>query len=236
MKNLKIWHISDTHGMHKQLKEPDDYDIIIHSGDAANYRDPYLNDPEMRDFINWFAARPCMIRIYVAGNHDTSVEKGLYKKEYFENLHIHYLYNEGFEVFSINFWGSPLTPDFGNWSFMRNRTKINNVWKEIPEDTDILITHGPPKRILDLSKDRAGDLEFCGDSALDKNIKRIKPKLHCFGHIHNGHDIQNSGVFIANDIVYSNASCVTDGKFREGLSSHGNLFEIDLDTKKIIPL
>ena len=80
---IKIWHISDTHGFHKQLKVPEDVDIVLHSGDAGNYGDPYRNDPEINDFANWFAALPIMYKVYVAGNHDSAVEHRLWHKKLF---------------------------------------------------------------------------------------------------------------------------------------------------------
>lgn len=51
---MKIWHISDTHTHHGFLKIPTDVDMVIFSGDCSNYRDPYTNEPEVRNFITWF--------------------------------------------------------------------------------------------------------------------------------------------------------------------------------------
>lgn len=234
---LKIWHISDTHGYHKKLKIPEGIDIIIHSGDAGNYGDPYRSEPEIREFANWFATLPIEYKIYVAGNHDSSVEHLLWNKQLFDKLNIDYLFNSTINIMGIQIWGSPFTPRFGNWSFMKDRSKINKVWESIPEDTDIIITHGPPKYILDLTINRDHSLESCGDSALGKKIIKLNPKLVCFGHIHNTEDVRNAGILklTGEDIIYSNGSCVTDRKFGK-LLSYGNLFEIDLITKKIIIL
>ena len=67
---------------------------------------------------------------------------------------------------------------------MKGRDKMWKLWENIPEDTDILITHTPPRGCLDLSYNRNHQLEFCGCSNLLKNVFRVKPKLHCYGHIH----------------------------------------------------
>ena len=48
MKKKRIWHISDTHSYHDLLEIPKDIDIVIHSGDCSNVRDPYNNEPEVR--------------------------------------------------------------------------------------------------------------------------------------------------------------------------------------------
>ena len=67
---MKIWHISDTHSLHGQLDVPEGIDIVVHSGDATNWKDPYRNESELRAFIDWFAALPVRNKIFVPGNHD----------------------------------------------------------------------------------------------------------------------------------------------------------------------
>ena len=128
----------------------------------------------------------------------------------------------------MKIYGSPQTPSFGmGWAFNKKRDKMHEHWQKIPEDVDIIVTHGPPKGILDLSHDRDNQLERCGDEALRKRIIQIKPRLVCFGHIHNNEDIVNAGTMkLSNyDTVFSNGSVVTDGKFGK-LSSNGNIFEL----------
>ena len=228
---MKIWHISDTHAHHHLLEIPEKLDMVIFSGDCSNYRDHYKNLPEARDFLNWFAALPIKFKIFVAGNHDSSIEKGLINLEFFKAKNITYLENDFVvvqnHVKSFKIWGSPFSPTFGNWSFMKSRTKLNYVWKQIPDDTDIVITHTPPKGILDLTEDRYHTLEQCGCSALAKRLLDVKPKLHCFGHIHNTGAIKNAGIVRLSGMrtIFSNGSVVTDRKFGE-LSSHGNVFEL----------
>ena len=232
---IRIWHISDTHSYHGYLKMPKNVDIVIHSGDAGNARDQYRSEPEIRNFAIWYANLPIMYKVYIAGNHDSSLENNFIDKKYFDKLNIDYLFNDSIDVMGLKIWGSPYTPQFGNWSFMKNRAKIGRVWDTIPDDTDILVTHGPPKGILDVSEDRNRQIEFCGDSALNKRILKLNCKLICFGHIHNMDDIKNAGVFIPSNTttIYSNGSCVTDGKFGKiDTMSNGNLFEVDLVTKE----
>jgi Icc-related predicted phosphoesterase len=110
---------------------------------------------------------------------------------------------------------------------MKARHKTHDLWQQIPDDTDIVVVHGPPATMLDLSYNRQNELEFCGDSALRKRIIDINPKLCLFGHIHNTQDIINAGTrtLSIRGTIYSNGSVVTDGKFGK-LSSNGNIFEI----------
>lgn len=225
---MKIWHISDTHTYHYLLQKPEGIDMVIFSGDCSNPRDPYANEPEVRNFIDWFSKLKAKYKIFIAGNHDSSIEKGLVTRGDFRASGIIYLENEGIEIEGLKIWGSPHTPTFGNWSFMKAREKINRVWEHIPEDTDILVVHGPPKGILDQSYNREGVYERCGCNALKKQVlNRIKPQLMCFGHIHNFEDIINQGTLKLSEYptLFSNGSVVEDNRFGK-LSSNGNIIEL----------
>lgn len=225
---MKIWHISDTHGYHHLLEVPQGIDMVIFSGDCSNPRDPYTNEPEVWRFLDWFKDLPMKYKIFVAGNHDSSVEKGLVNKDDFNDNGVIYLENGYTIIEDIKIYGSPITPQFGQWSFMKARHKLDEFWKNsIPDDADILIIHGPPKGILDLSYSVEGKLEFCGCKALRNHIlNRINPKLCLFGHIHNYEDIVNAGTtkLSTHDTIFSNGSVVTDRRFGK-VTSNGNILE-----------
>jgi Icc-related predicted phosphoesterase len=224
---MKIWHISDTHTYHNLLDVPENVDMVIFSGDCSNPRNPYLNKPEVENFLVWYESLPIPVKIFVAGNHDTSIEKNLITKLDFASKGIIYLENDWVIVNNLKIWGSPITPTFGDWAFMKARHKTHDLWQQIPDDTDIVVVHGPPATMLDLSYNRQNELEFCGDSALRKRIIDINPKLCLFGHIHNCEDIINAGTrtLSIRGTIYSNGSVVTDGRFGK-LSSNGNIFDI----------
>lgn len=224
----KIWHISDTH-THEQLLKIPDVDIVIHSGDFSNYYDKYKNYHESINFIHWFGKLPIKHKVLIAGNHDASAyHKDLDLMSWIKYYGIHYLEDSIIEIESLKIYGNPTTPTFGNWYFMKARHKMDEVWKNIPENIDIFIGHGPPKGILDLSYDYNGNIERCGDKALLNHLSNKKQlKLVCFGHIHNNEDIVNAGTMkLANsDIIFSNGSIVTDRKFGK-ITSNGNIFEL----------
>jgi Icc-related predicted phosphoesterase len=211
------------------LTIPENIDIVIHSGDESNYKDQYQNEPEFKDFILWFANLPIKHKVFVAGNHSSFVFHN--KKEINEickHYNIIYLEDDWAMVDGISIWGSPVTPNFGNWWFMKDRSKMNKLYSSIPEWIDIVVSHGPPRSILDLSYDRDDKLEFCGCRSLRNHmLNRVQPKLCLFGHIHNNKDIINAGTVKLSgyDTIFSNGSVVTDGKFGK-LSSNGNIFEI----------
>jgi Icc-related predicted phosphoesterase len=212
------------------LEIPTDIDMVIFSGDCSNPRDPFSNEPEVRDFIDWFSALPIKYKIFVAGNHDTSIEKRLVTKYDFINAGITYLENETIVIEGLKIFGSPYTPSFGyGWAFNKERHKLDRMWDRIIDiDTDIIINHGPPKGVLDISFDRNGNMERCGDKSLMNRVIQVRPKLVLFGHIHNCEDIINQGVLQLSTLPtkFSNGSVVKDGRFGV-LSANGNVITIE---------
>jgi len=235
---MKIWHISDTHGHHDRLVVPKDIDIVIHSGDATNYRDPYRNEPEMRNFITWFDKLNIPNKVFVAGNHDSSIEKTLVHPEDIKNLGIHYLYMESITIEGFKIWGSPYVPRYGDWSFMKNRADMmGKVWDFMDESADIVVTHTPPMGILDLTSSRIfnesinsyiNTYESVGCRSLNKKIRSVEPKLHCFGHIHGSKEIPNAGTRTVEGLktIFSNGSCCQD-RSKDRLKGNGNIIKLD---------
>lgn len=227
---MTLLHISDTHGFHKNLPKEifETVDVVVHSGDCSNWKDVVKNEAEVREFIDWYKDVEVKHKIYVAGNHDTSIERRMVTPADFAKAGIIYLENASTTINGIKFWGSPHTPTFGQWAFMKSRETIGRTWEHIPADTDVLIVHGPPKGIRDLSFDRHGQLEYCGDGALLKAIIKVQPKYMLFGHIHDMSGVHNQGISTFSKIptIFSNATCVDDGKYDLGLTSHGNSFNL----------
>lgn len=221
--NLKVFHTSDTHGFHRLLPVPD-VDIMIHSGDATNYHDLGRNSAEWDNFIEWYANVPVPIKIYVPGNHDaTCYHHEKLCRSMCETGGITYLNKEMLTIYGLNMWGDPTTPTFGSWYFTADRAKTPEHWSMIPEETNILITHGPRKGILDLST--TGGIHQCGDNGLGKKIDILPNlKLHCFGHIHDSSDANNAGVREKHGIFYSNGAAVKDNEFSKGIHFKGNTF------------
>ena len=180
---MKILHITDTHNFYNNMGYNSDVDIVVHTGDAQCH-----NAVEFYKFIEWYKNYPVKNKIYVAGNHDIFVEKNeSLCKEIFKDSNIIYLNKNSVTINGLKFYGDPMSPRFGTWSFMVDRSKMNKHWEYIPKDVDVLLTHTPPKGILDLTENYDRSLEMCGCSALQKRIfKNNYPnlKLHAFGHIH----------------------------------------------------
>jgi len=222
---MKTWLISDTHSYHDLLTVPEDIDMVIHAGDSTNPYGWVQNQPEFEAFYEWFVYLPIQYKVLIAGNHDAWATKK-YNVDRVKESGIHYLEHEYVELAGLKIFGSPYTPNFGEWHFMKDRSKLDEYWKQVPENLDILVTHGPPKGILDLSRNRDNVLEYCGDQALfNRVVGDIKPKYHVFGHIHNFEDCINQGRRIYKDITFINASVVTDRQFGV-LSSNGEIIDV----------
>lgn len=170
---------SDTHGYHADVVVPK-CDVLIHAGDFCKNESTSC----FIDFLRWFEAQKVAHKIFVAGNHDRILESnpgfaGGLIREFCPSAI--YLQDQGIEIGGFKFWGSPVQPAFFNWAFNRNRgSDIRRHWDMIPDDTDVLITHGPPVGLLD--KTQEGDTVGCRD--LYEAVLKVKPYVHVFGHIH----------------------------------------------------
>jgi len=144
---MQILTLSDTHGLHRRIGKIPDADVVIHAGDISNVGEEH----QVEDFLKWFSALPHQHKIFIAGNHDFFFERettSYIQKFIPEN--VIYLNDSACEINGVNFWGSPITPEFMNWAFNRKRgNEIAKHWKLIPKNTDVLITHGPPFGKLD---------------------------------------------------------------------------------------
>lgn len=196
---MRIVFISDTHNQHKVLKLPDG-DLLIHAGDFSGMG----RQSEVTDFIYWFQnIKNFDHKIFISGNHDLSFEKQpkpdwlrhLLFEENLSQSDCAYLEDDSVIIDNIKIYGSPWQPEFLNWGFNlpRNGKKLKEKWNLIPNDTDILITHGPPQTILDKSGPPYNE-PLLGCNLLYDRIKEIKPKIHACGHIHGGYGYYFDGV------------------------------------------
>lgn len=194
---LKITLISDTHCKHKQITEDlPGGDLIIHAGDISSMG----YEHEIREFCGWYNK---LIKydhkVFIAGNHDwgfqDNVEKTREILDFYKN--VDYLQDDMLCVGEewedmVKIWGSPWQPEFYNWAFnvKRNSPEMWEKWLMIPENTDILVTHGPAHGVLDKI---LGGWENLGCEMLAERIKSVKPKIHVCGHIHSGHGYHFDG-------------------------------------------
>lgn len=219
--------VSDSHTqLEKQpLSFVPDGDVLLHAGDFSNIGLPR----DIQGFNHYLGKLQHRLKVVIAGNHDLTFDLNLVtnrrqylekqfniKETFFEKdlekmgvkttrellTNCIYLEDSGIDVCGIKIYGSPWQPEFCGWGFNLERgDPLLEKWNLIPDDTDILITHGPPIGHGDLCFDglRAGCVEL-----LTSIQERVKPKYNIFGHIHEGYGVTSDG-----KTTYINASTCT---------------------------
>jgi Icc-related predicted phosphoesterase len=207
---MKITMVGDTHNNHKLIT--DDLpggDLLIHAGDISSMG----YEHEITEFCKWFDKIDNYdTKVFIAGNHDWGFQNNAEKVNGILTGYktINYIQDELITIQDgdkpeVKIWGSPWQPEFYDWAFNlpKNGPGLMSKWEMIPEDVDILITHGPAWGLLDDVEGRRGD--HLGCELLAERIKSIKPKIHVCGHIHTGH-----GHYFDGHTHYFNASLLNE--------------------------
>ena len=182
---MKIMFLSDTHGRHLEITELYGelpyVDIIVHSGDCTRYGE--FEETDL--FMNWFSKQNAKHKVLVAGNHDFVLQQ-MDRRNWLlaNNYGVTYLEDSFINIDGIGIYGSPWSPVFGMWAFMKQRNaELDEVWQKVPTDgsVDLLVTHSPRYGRFDVSV--RGNYNV-GCEMLANRINDIHPKVHVFGHIH----------------------------------------------------
>ena len=193
---MRIICLSDTHNRLDEIDVPAG-DLLIHAGDFSGRG----TRREVEYFAADLAALPHRTKVVIAGNHDFLFETDSAKARDLLGDSCIYLEDSGCDVDGLRIWGSPWQPWFHDWAFnLRTDDELAAKWSLIPDDTDLLITHGPPRGILD----RTSGGDDVGCAALVEAIRRVRPGLHVFGHIHEGY-----GAVERDGTIHLNASNCT---------------------------
>ncbi|KAJ5180001.1 hypothetical protein N7492_003211 [Penicillium capsulatum] len=199
---IRIICISDTHNLTPLLPPGD---ILIHAGDLTARG----TSEEIQSQLRWISAQPHPHKIIVAGNHDIILDEAsdakflsrsedcAAERERIKWDGITYLQNESVtlnlpvpgletqQIRKVTIFGSPYTPELGSWAFQY--PAIRDMWTgRVPDDTDILVVHGPPALYGDCDgqTEPTGAAKVKGDGYLLREIRRVKPKMVVCGHIH----------------------------------------------------
>ncbi|MCS6866407.1 MAG: metallophosphatase domain-containing protein [Gemmataceae bacterium] len=171
---VRIVCVADTHGFHTHTHIPPG-DVLIHAGDCT--RHGTLEDIDA--FNAWLGTLPHPHKVVIAGNHDFAFQEAPTAARQ-RLTHAIYLEDAACTLAGLTFYGSPWTPTFFDWAFMLPEEQLAAKWQAIPAGVDILITHGPPRGILD----RTHRGQSAGSATLFERVQIVQPRLHVFGHIH----------------------------------------------------
>ena len=212
---MKICHISDTHNCDKDLDAlvPQDIDMLIFTGDLTYKGADWEIDRVLEQFRILSLRIPHIVGIL--GNHEVGCQgKETELKQQFMDAGVHLLHNNSVTIEGIKIWGTPYSPYFFNWAYQYENPiyvaqyageyipSAKDIWDQVPEDTNILLSHGPPKFILD----------WCPNGNVGCQVLREKTeslpelKYSMFGHIHSGYGITTIG-----KVTYVNNSIMNNG-------------------------
>jgi predicted phosphodiesterase len=209
---MKIVAISDAHGKWGKLKIPE-CDLLISAGDYSFRGERHM----VKDFHKWLNDQDAGYIISVQGNHEVQVQHNFQEmKELAESVcpGLHFIEEGLIDIEGVKIWCSAWQPWFHDWAYNAHRgADIKRHWDLIPDDTDVLVTHGPPYGILDelVKIDGTPKGQFVGCQDLMDAVKRTKPDIHIFGHIHCGYGEKHvDGTSFYNAAVCDEMYCATN--------------------------
>lgn len=173
--------LSDLHGFFPCL--PGKADLLILAGDYTASE----NVDQWEMFFEWVEAADYRKKVIIGGNHDNFLmHRSMEGVRNFD-----YLYDSGVEFEGFKIWGTPWTLKFEGINprccafTVEEEVHLAEKWKMIPDDTDILITHGPAFGLHD-EVEGNGVTTNVGSTSLSRWIHDHLDslKLHVCGHIH----------------------------------------------------
>jgi Icc-related predicted phosphoesterase len=180
---VKIAAISDFH-MRFDFEIPT-CDLLIVAGDALMMTG---SEEQLVKFNNFLSAQRSKFDqcLFIPGNHEHCFED--FPEESCALIsEAEVLIDRLYNYKGMKIWGMPWTPPFGNMAFMADRKKMKEKCNLIPEKLDVLVTHGPPKGMLDALP--SGLQVGCEDLTERLESMMLPPVVHIFGHIHHAHGI-----------------------------------------------
>lgn len=223
---VKIALMSDSHCSHDQIIVPE-CDILIHAGDFS-YRG---SEVESRDFLQWLSEQTqAKARVYVCGNHEYKWDAnkwpgkskpGWLTQLFHEYPSLYYLEHESINLYGLNIFGSPYTPEFfpEYWGFNRSRgEELKGEWAKIPDNTDIIVSHGPAKGFLDWTDEAPHGSRYPGGHVgcadLFNRLYHLKQlKLVVTGHLHGNTGMIDIPMEGSRIVKYCNAA-VVDNQYK----------------------
>ena len=149
--------MSDTHELHREVDVPPG-DVLIHAGDFSVFSKSLR---QIEDYNDWLGELPHRWKLVIPGNHEFFLEADRGSRSMLSNATV--LIDESVSIGGLKVYGSPMTPLYGGAFGKSSAADRVQHWARVPAGTHVLITHGPPFGILDLStgqSKRMGDPEL----------------------------------------------------------------------------
>jgi Icc-related predicted phosphoesterase len=195
-----------TSDLHGSLPEIPDCNLLLIGGDLCGPSDPNAQYNWLASTFKWWVEKLVQRGITVVGvegNHGILAGRfPQYFNEVSRMIPWTYLEDSATEFKDKIIWGTPSSLPFGSgWSFNVPEGDLIRKFQDIPEEVDIIISHGPPYGY----GDGTFDGQHVGSVALLDVIDRIRPKILCTGHLHFGY-----GVYNVSDTIVVNAAHMDD--------------------------
>ena len=201
---MRISCLSDLHG---NLPIVENCDMVLLAGDLCPFGNHQVQlewiDGDFHNWLDGLHERSIPV-VAIAGNHDGIIEDIVNKV----SLKWIYLQDNSVMIGNFKIWGTPWVLPYGDWAFMKSEEWLSECFSNIPEDVDIIVTHGPPYGYGDKCPEYVikngvyvREWKSQGSKAMLQTLDRVKPKLMVFGHIHQGR-----GMYRRNDTLLCNAA------------------------------
>lgn len=181
---MRVVAISDTHNLHRHYTSFPTGDVLVHAGDCTTHG----SEGELEEFLHWWQQQQFDHKVMVAGNHDRCLEAKPSLAGAVQDDGTHYLLNTGVMIEGRKFYGSPFTPPYLDFVFQVQLRDASAMWAQIPADTQVLVTHGPPQGIGDAMRDG-----HIGCPELLARVQQVRPRYHVYGHVHEGAGVRQHG-------------------------------------------
>lgn len=186
---MRVALTADFHG--RVLPDVPECDLLVYAGDIGG--EQFAFGP----FQKWLEEVPAKDVVGVAGNHDwwampsgwadAKIQDILHESLAY-NLPWAYLYNESYTTEEgLVVWGSPFTNRFMDWAFMAEENGLDQVWATMPDETHLVVTHGPPYGCCDRVARTIPDPSVGSTSLLERLTAAPNVRWAVCGHIHEGY-------------------------------------------------
>lgn len=214
MEQIKIIAFSDNHGYLPPKEDLPEGDILLICGDILplNIQKNLIKSAiwMCNQFLPWTQTLPYKYIVFIGGNHDFLLEKLGHDlmdtiDPYKECENVFYLQDSFVILEGIKIYGTPYIKDLKNWAFYLSDNKLLSRYQCIPDDTDILLTHMPPKVDMCGAVLQSNTFNYLSDygskELADVLLERPNIKYHLFGHVHSGD--HNGTINVNNTKLYN---------------------------------